>query len=46
VGLAAKFSMIPLRKRVFGYASPGGIVAVVIATNAPKLRPSSSERAT
>src|SRR6266511_1372138 len=41
VGLAAKFSTIPLRKRVFGYTSSGGMVAVVIGTNGVNVRPSS-----
>jgi hypothetical protein len=45
-GLAAKLSTIPLRKRVFGYTSPGGTVAVVTGTNAPKARASPVERAT
>jgi hypothetical protein len=46
VGLAAKLSTMPLRKRVFGYTSPGGMVAVVTGTNALNVRPSSAERAT
>jgi hypothetical protein len=37
---------MPLRKRVFGYTSPGGITAVATGTNAPNVRPSSVERAT
>jgi hypothetical protein len=45
VGLAAKLSTMPLRKRVFGYTSPGGIVAVVIGRNRLNVRASSVERA-
>jgi len=46
VGLAAKFSTMPLRKRVFGYTSPGGMVAVVTGTNGLNVCASSVERAT
>jgi hypothetical protein len=45
VGLAAKLSTMPLRKRVFGYTSPGGMVAVVIGRNRLNVRASSVERA-
>jgi hypothetical protein len=46
VGLAAKLSTMPSRKRVFGKTSPGLMVTVVIGTNGVNVSASSLERAT